>query len=27
LIERLNQAAGAGVVEDIRFKLGALPDK
>lgn len=27
LIDRLNQAAGAGVVEDIRFKIGALPDK
>ena len=27
LIERLNQAAGASVVEEIRFKLGALPAK
>ena len=27
LIEKLNQAAGSTVVEDIRFKLGALPEK
>lgn len=27
LIERLNQAAGGCVVDDIRFKLGALPTK
>jgi predicted nucleic acid-binding Zn ribbon protein len=27
LIQRLNQAAGASVVEDIRFKLGTLPAK
>ena len=27
LIERLNQAAGTKVVEDIRFKIGPLPEK
>lgn len=27
LIERLNQAAGARIVEDIRFKIGPLPEK
>jgi predicted nucleic acid-binding Zn ribbon protein len=27
LIERLNQAAGARVLEDIQFKIGALPKK
>jgi hypothetical protein len=27
LIERLNQAAGSKVVEDIRFKIGPLPEK
>ena len=27
LIDRLNQAAGSRVVEDIRFKLGPLPAK
>ena len=27
LIERLNQAAGTRVVEDIRFKIGPLPEK
>ena len=27
LITRLNQAAGARVVEDIQFKIGALPTK
>jgi hypothetical protein len=27
MIERLNQAAGIRVVEDIRFKLGPLPEK